>query len=83
MLSRPMLTVHEVAGLLKVRESTVRVWIHDNSLRAIKFGREWRVAHKDLEAFLNSHANRPPDEATGEVSTTVDTPPDTRGPDAA
>jgi len=61
MLSRPLLTLHEVADLLKVKESTVRAWIHDKSLRAVKFGREWRVAHKDLEAFLEAHANRPAD----------------------
>lgn len=61
-----MLTVHEVADLLKVRESTVRAWIHDNSLRAVKFGREWRVAHRDLEAFLDLHANRPPYEGVAE-----------------
>ena len=60
MLSRPMLTVHEVADLLKIKESTVRTWIRDESLRAIKFGRDWRVAYKDLEAFLNDRANRPP-----------------------
>lgn len=60
MLTRPLLTLHEVAELLKVRESTVRTWINDNGLRAIKFGREWRVAHKDLEQFLNEHANKPP-----------------------
>ena len=63
MLSRPLLTVHEVAELLKVRESTVRTWIHDRSLRAIKFGKEWRVAQKDLEAHLEAHANRPPEPA--------------------
>ena len=61
MLSRPMLTVHEVADLLKVKESTVRAWINDRTLRAIKFGREWRVPFKDLEAFVNANANRPPD----------------------
>ena len=61
MLSRPMLTVHEVAELLKVKESTVRTWIHDADLRAVKFGRDWRVAHKDLEAFVNNRANRPPE----------------------
>ena len=44
MLSAPLLTIHEVAELLKVREATVRAWINDNDLRAIKFGREWRVA---------------------------------------
>ena len=62
MLSRPLLTLHEVADLLKVRESTVRTWIHDASLRAVKFGRDWRVAQKDLEAFVNARANRPPDD---------------------
>ncbi len=61
MLSRPMHTLHEVADLLQVKESTVRTWIHDGQLRAAKFGRDWRVAHKDLEAFVNAHANLPPD----------------------
>ncbi|HAE01071.1 MAG TPA: DNA-binding protein [Rhodospirillaceae bacterium] len=59
MLTEPLLTLHEVADLLKVKEATVRAWIHDSDLRAIKFGREWRVSQKDLEAFLNAHANRP------------------------
>lgn len=61
MLSRPLLTVHEVADLLKVKESTVRQWINADELRAIKFGKEWRVAYKDLEAYLNAHANKPPE----------------------
>jgi excisionase family DNA binding protein len=59
MLSSPLLTIHEVADLLKVKEATIRAWIQANDLRAIKFGREWRVAKKDLEAFLNAHANKP------------------------
>ncbi|HAH08825.1 MAG TPA: DNA-binding protein [Alphaproteobacteria bacterium] len=58
MLSKPLLTVHETAQTLKVKESTVRTWIRDKKLRAIKFGREWRVAHIDLEKFVNDHANR-------------------------
>ncbi len=60
MLSKPMLTIHEVAALLKMRESTVRAWINDGQLRAVKFGRDWRVAQRDLEAYLNAHANRDP-----------------------
>lgn len=58
MLSKPLLTIHEVADLLKMRESTVRAWINDGQLRAIKFGRDWRVAQRDLEAYLDAHANR-------------------------
>ena len=58
MLSKPLLTIHEVAALLKMRESTVRTWVNDGQLRAIKFGRDWRIAQRDLEAYLNAHANR-------------------------
>lgn len=61
MLSKPLMTVHDVAQLLQVKESTVRAWINDSSLRAVKFGKEWRIGVKDLEAFVESHANRPPD----------------------
>jgi excisionase family DNA binding protein len=59
MLSRPLLTLHEVADLLKVKEATVRTWINNGNLRAVKFGREWRVAHVDLETFVEDHATRP------------------------
>lgn len=59
MLSRPLLTVHDAAAQLQVRESTVRAWIRQNKLRAIKFGREWRIAVVDLESFLNNNANLP------------------------
>ena len=60
MLSKPFLTTHEIAELLKVREQTVRTWIHQEELRAVKLGREFRVAVKDLETFVNEHATRAP-----------------------
>lgn len=60
MLSRPLLTLHEVADLLKVKEATVRSWINKGNMRAVKFGREWRIGHKDLEAFVETHATIPP-----------------------
>ena len=59
MLSRPMLTIHEVADLLKMKEATVRGWIHDGTLRASKFGRDWRVTQKDLERFVEERSNVP------------------------
>lgn len=58
MLKEPLMTVHEVAEKLKVKETTVRTWVRNNQLRAVKFGREWRVVVKDLEDFLNAHANK-------------------------
>ncbi len=57
MLSRPLLTVHDAAGMLQVQEATVRSWIRDKRIRAIKVGKEWRIAHKDLEEFLNDNTN--------------------------
>jgi len=59
MLSKPFMTTHEIAELLKVSEATVRTWIHEQDLRAIRFGREFRVAVKDLEAFVNAHETKP------------------------
>ena len=56
-----MLTVHDAADFLKVRESTVRALINDKRLRAIKIGKEWRIAQKDLLSFLNENANRKPE----------------------
>lgn len=60
MLSRPLLTIQEAAELLKVSEATLRGLIKGGEVRAIRFGREWRIAVKDLEAFLNAHATREP-----------------------
>jgi len=61
MLTRQFLSVKDVAGLLKVGEAAVRAWIRSGDLRAVNVGREWRIAPKDLESFLQRHANRPPD----------------------
>jgi len=65
MLSKPFLTTHDIAELLKVREQTVRTWIHGKDLRAVKLGREFRIAAKDLEAFVNEHATREPGRKDG------------------
>lgn len=59
MLSKSFMTTQEIAELLKVSEATVRNWIHMGRLRAVRFGREFRVAVKDLEAFVNAHATKP------------------------
>ncbi|MDF1794251.1 MAG: helix-turn-helix domain-containing protein [Thalassobaculaceae bacterium] len=57
MLNRPLLTVHDAATMLQVQEATVRSWIRDKRIRAIKLGKEWRIAPQDLEAFLNENTN--------------------------
>lgn len=58
MLSRPFMTTHQIAALLKVSEVTVRIRIHEGDLRAIRVGREFRVSARDMEAFVNAHATR-------------------------
>ncbi len=58
MLTSPLLTVHDAADILQVKESTVRVLIKDKRLRAVKIGKEWRIGQSDLLAFLNENANR-------------------------
>ncbi len=60
-LRKSLLTAQETVVLMKVSEVTVRKWIHEEELRAIKFARwEWRIAVRDLEAFINERATRPP-----------------------
>ncbi|TVR97783.1 MAG: DNA-binding protein [Rhodospirillales bacterium] len=58
MHGRTLLTVHEVAEALKVKEATIRAWIRDRKLRAIKFGKEYRIDAEDLESFIQEHTNR-------------------------
>ncbi|MEO1103936.1 MAG: helix-turn-helix domain-containing protein [Pseudomonadota bacterium] len=65
MLSEPFMTTQDVADLLKVREQTVRSWIHQQELRAVKLGREFRVAVRDLEAFVDERATCAPRQTNG------------------
>jgi excisionase family DNA binding protein len=47
-----LLTVEEVAQLLKVHENTVRIWLRSSQLAGIRLGREWRITRADLDRFL-------------------------------
>jgi excisionase family DNA binding protein len=58
MLRKPLLTTHEVAELLRVKEATVRRWIRDGELSAVNLGRDWRVAVIQLEEFLKQRVTR-------------------------
>ena len=60
MLRKPLLTLQETAELLKLSEATLRGLIKAGDVRAILIGREWRIAVRDLEQFLDAHANRAP-----------------------
>jgi excisionase family DNA binding protein len=68
MLRKPLLTLRETADLLKLSEATLRGLIKAGDVRAIRIGREWRIAVRDLEDFLDAHANRSPPARVSESS---------------
>jgi excisionase family DNA binding protein len=51
-------TVAEVADQLKVTPKTVRGWIADKEMVAIRVGREWRIRAQDLQAYIQAHLSR-------------------------
>ncbi len=46
-----LLTVPEVAALLKVHKATVQRWSRERGLPAVKIGKEYRIRRSDLEAW--------------------------------
>jgi len=60
MLRKSLLTLQETAEFLKLNEATLRALIKAGDVPAIRIGREWRIAVRDLEQFLDAYANRAP-----------------------
>ncbi len=48
----PFLTVSEVAELLKLNQQTVRNWIDQGTLPAVRVGRRVRIRRSDLDRLL-------------------------------
>jgi excisionase family DNA binding protein len=55
-----LLTVPEVADLLRVNTDTSRRLMRSGVIRASKVGARWRAARTDVEAYLDSTANVAP-----------------------
>ena len=51
--SEEFLTVAEVAEMLKLNQQTVRNWIDQGSLPALRVGRRVRIPRSDLEQMLD------------------------------
>ena len=49
--------VEDVAKMLGVSERTVRRWIEDKKLKAMRLGRGWRIEHDDLMEFMKTRTN--------------------------
>src|SRR5579884_4059666 len=59
-LDETFLTVAEVAELLKLNQQTVRNWIDQGSLPAVRVGRRVRIRRSDLDRVLEEGATAPP-----------------------
>ena len=53
-IMQELLTVSEVAQLMKVTPQTVLQWIYTKRLKAYKAGGQWRIRPEDLQLFLKS-----------------------------
>ena len=55
-----LLTVDEVASLLKVKPYTIRGWINQGKLKAIKLEGKagWRIRQRDLQDFLDQRLKK-------------------------
>lgn len=51
-----LLTIEEVAKILRVSTRTVNRYIESGRLKASKIG-QWRIKESDLEAFLSKNTN--------------------------
>lgn len=54
-----LLTVREVASLLRLQPDTLYRWAREGRLPAIKLGKEWRVHPDDIERLLGRSVPRP------------------------
>ena len=54
------LTVAEVAELLKLNQQTVRNWIDQGSLPAVRVGRRVRIRRSDFDRVIAQSATAPP-----------------------
>ena len=55
----PVLTVAEVAKTVRVSERTVWRELKAGRLRGTRFGGQWRILKRDLEAYLDERATIP------------------------
>jgi excisionase family DNA binding protein len=55
----PFLTVAEVAGLLKLNQQTVRNWIDQGALPALRVGRRVRIRRSDFERLMQEGLKLP------------------------
>lgn len=68
------LTVAEVAEWLKVNQQTVRNWIDQGRLPAVRVGRRVRIKRSDFDRILGSEPRQGPPTAGGRASASASGP---------
>jgi excisionase family DNA binding protein len=53
-MAEEVLTVHEVAALLKTTPATVYSWCRAGKLPAFKIGQQWRIRAQALDEMMRS-----------------------------
>ena len=54
-MNEPLMTVEEVSIMLSISEQTIRRYIRNKELNAIKFKRSYRISKEDLNKFIREH----------------------------
>jgi excisionase family DNA binding protein len=55
-MQKELYSVEEVAGLLGLHVRTVRNYVRDGRLKAVRIGKQYRIARQDLEAMTGRPA---------------------------
>jgi|CeladaMinimDraft_18_1061708.scaffolds.fasta_scaffold04263_2 excisionase family DNA binding protein len=67
-----LLTVDQLAQLLEMHPRTIRRYIREDRLKAVKVGGEWRIRKEDAEMFIGSKLEEYKSEAMDVVKAFVD-----------
>lgn len=60
-MSKQLYSAQEVAEQLGLHVRTVRAYLRDGRLRAVRIGKQYRITREDLEAFSGSPLTDPPE----------------------
>ena len=74
MEQEPFLTVAEIAHELRKTEVTVRTWIREGKLPAIRAGRSYRVRRSDLDRMTRVGGDGEPPQPLAPVSLESESP---------
>jgi len=66
-----LLTVAEMAAILRLNQQTIRNWIEAGTLPAIRIGRRVRIRRADFNALVSAHPAGPGGAATTDAAYTA------------